>query len=367
MFSKEEYKKLEEIDNFKKRCINVGYKHIYFDNWDIVRAIITNWYTIKYPANKIKILEEKYNDRDKIIFGLKDYKYSTVEQLYNYMGYTELMFRIPENLHPLIECWYTGEKTNGKLEGNIYLRNTNNRVEKHFVIDEYDGYLRELDSSFYGTQIKQNCPYISDFIKIINKETHIISEMTELVETHNLNLELRNLEFELIALTLLDSDKDKIVGYIRAKKFIEEFNEYLYHLNLSTTCIDNIDYGYIDNFNEKVTYILKELNKQEDNRPIEKMGLSFKTLKILLKKRIDKIEKLYNKSLYDLNTESGIYNIQIPYRDKKRLEKEISIHNIDVAQKKFELMWEELPNEIYSMNKGKDKTQKTKIFKKIFK
>jgi len=43
----------------------------------------------------------------------------------------------------------------------------------------------------------------------------------------------------LIALYLIDSDQDNVVGCVRAQKFIEDFNKYLFDFSLSNIIVTN--------------------------------------------------------------------------------------------------------------------------------
>jgi len=51
------------------------------------------------------------------------------------------------------------------------------------------------------------------------------------------------------------------------------------------------------------------------------LGLSFETLKTLKEKGINKILDIVNKSIYNVITSGGIYNVTLPYRDIKIIEK----------------------------------------------
>jgi len=313
---------LDEIRHFRLDCKNKDIEYLYYNenDWKQLMDIIIQWYKIKYPDNKLKLIREKYKNIDRIILEPRDYDYIEVESLSKYMGFTELMFRIPNELHQLIECWYTG-----KMKGNIYLNNTINKVEKYFEINEY-GDIIKLDSSFDDTILKRNAIIIDDFVKYINDNVYDVTEMKKIVKTHNLNLELRNKYFKLIAYLLLTSSEDKIIGYVRAIKFIEEFNEYLDSLNLSKgdiayiaisdLSIDN-EYMLSKDILNDIEYTLSNINPED--KDIDTYGLTFKTLKRLRKMGIKKLSNLKNKEMYDIVSDNGIFNYNISEKDKIKL------------------------------------------------
>lgn len=70
---------------------------------------------------------------------------------------------------------------------------------------------------------------------------------------HKIDLKLREILLQLTSLSIIYSKNTSPErGYLRAKKFIEEFNEYIPNLNLSTNEIDEImNMDYINDFNNK--------------------------------------------------------------------------------------------------------------------
>lgn len=315
---------LKEIRSFMLDCENKEIEHLYYDkdDWKQLMDIIIEWYKIKYPDNKLNMIKEKYKNIDKIILSPKDYDYIDVESLSKYMGFSELMFRIPTKLHPLIECWYTG-----KMKGHISLNNTINKVDKYFEINEY-GDIIKLDSSFDDTILKRNCRIIDEFVEHINDNTYDVNDMKKIIKTHNLNLELRNKYFKLIVYLLIISAEDRITGYIRAIRFIEEFNEYLDGLNLSKNCVAFIAVSdlSIDNkpilgndILKDIEYILANIKHEDKDKDIDTFGLTFKTLKRLKKTGIKKLSDLKNKEMYDIVSDHGIFNYNIPEKDQIKL------------------------------------------------
>ena len=81
---------------------------------------------------------------------------------------------------------------------------------------------------------------LDELIKILENLNRKIN-LKECVNNHNIDLELRKKLLQFVALKLLYS-KNTIPenGYERAKRFIEEFNENIPNLKLSTSGIDKI-------------------------------------------------------------------------------------------------------------------------------
>ncbi len=307
---------LEEIANCLRNVPNDIRINLYCntDDWNQLKNIIVEWYKIKYPVGKLEMLSNKFKNKDKIIITPQDYDYAEVENLSNYMGYSDLMFRVPSNLHPLVECWYKGN-----LEGNFYLKDTKNKEEKYFKINEYDGSFIYLNKDFDYTLIMQNCPYIKDFTNIINKQYYDVSEMEKIILGHEINLELRKYFFEYIFYSIIDLSENSLIGNVRALKFMEEFNKYIYGLDLLNS-EDDLNKRIIDkNMEEEIIFILDKLKNEVEDKSIEDFGLSFKTLKLLKSKKINKISDLNGKSPSNVLDDYGINNYNISRRDKSIL------------------------------------------------
>jgi len=345
--NKSRISKINELEVLRDLCKIKGHAALIpnFDRWKEIEDIITKWYIIKYPKNLINKLESNYYNNIE-----EDIK---INELTVNMGYTELMVRINEELHSLIECWYIGKEKNKVIEGSFYdLTLSEDYSKKYFSIDKHDGFIKHLDRQFMDQWISINYPYIDTFIKIINKDNFDISEMEQLVESNKINKKIRKLYFELIVINLLNSDNDILVGYIRANKFIEEFNKFVYNLYLDYEQLTEFE-DKINNCIEVTNYILSKL--PDNNLDIENLGLTFHTIKRLKELNINKITDLNSNSIHYLLHGDGIVNYgDIPHKDKEILTKNTKNNDYDPIDKVV------LEKSINSNNKIK----KRSLFKK---
>lgn len=320
----EEYKntilidKKKELLKFIKENIEKGnnitsnIKYIY----ELVE-IISKWYEFKYTDNKISMLEEKYLKRNSFFsFNTTEYK---VENLNINMGYTELMFRMPKYLYPILECWY---KENNKdfsndnyIKATISTKNTLNEFDQNVSFDKYDGRFK-FGQRILNEIVILDCRTIEKLLIDEYKYPNIdFSDLKSIELTHNLDLELRQKTLDLIAVNLLFSSKNLIVGYVRSIKFIEEFNKYLYNLNLSSREINNIILELnIYNFSPVSNYILNKLEEDKyEDLSIEEFGLSFNTICYLKQNNIYKLSDILKRN-FDIRGD-GIFNNYIPEQD----------------------------------------------------
>lgn len=310
---------LEFINANKEKGYNI-YSNI--NNIEELIDIITIWYKFKYPKDKIESIKNGYLQEPNIdLITIK-------EKLSNEMSYTELMFRIPKHLHPIIECWYRPideeDQENDLIKTCIFNKNTMLKNKIYFSINKYDGYFYISSNVTINEYLGIPCQTIDQFIKNykkISKFDYSIIDFTnpeQIVATHDLNLELRDKIFDLILLKLFDSDKDQIIGYIRAKKFAEEFNKYIYGLNISLKDIDSIiSIGSYSEFNQLINYIIKILEKNKtDKTEIEELGLTFHTLELLKSKNVETISDLIENINGPIMNYKFKFEANIPSRDK---------------------------------------------------
>lgn len=343
-------KKIDEIINLKRMSNSRGYKDIdeYNTNWALITNIIISWYTIKYPKDIVRMKD--YNNQS-FVKRLSEFDIEKVEQLSKYMTYSELMNRIPKELHYLIECWYRDEEGQIKdnISGNIYKKNTNMKSEIPFNIYNKDGYVEE---SYFIKHLLLPKKYLSiDYLEaIINKNTYDITEMSNIVNMHKIDSKLRQLNLELIALKLLKSDEDILTGYIRARAFIIDFNNGLKDLLINKDILPSLEYLDLNNYTDLINNMLKTENK--DN--IDEFGLTFKTIQFLKDKNINNVEQLYNKSTQSLIYGDGIINFKIPKRDVEILDNMIELANIKYGNHMKEIL--------KIANESPVKTKKKSIF-----
>lgn len=368
----EEKKKLL---NWIKKGVECGY-NIYSNIEDIEELIdiIVNWYRFKYPINIVKMSEKNLQQMIR------------AEKISDYMGYTELMFRIPLHLHPIVECWYKDDEgrhvVEDFLETKIYTTNTLNPVIEKLEYDDQGSISRdESIMGIFKTTIDKTdslnfkCSTIEEFISINENNPNFNLECPKkVVATHEYDLETRNKIFYLIALKLTYSDKNIRYGCVLAKKFIEEFNKYIYNLNLKE------DYLYFNNLYDvpkeisnsilqadgNVTDDIKQNLKSSKFNSIEEYGLSFQTLCYLKGKGINNIDNPLLEGLY----KSFILYLHMPDRDVQILNKLIEQQRSLKQDKLSESITEKVIQsgiEETEQNAEDAKVHKKSFFKKLFK
>lgn len=277
--------------------------------------IIVKWYEFKYSYNKILMLEEKYA-RGNSLFSFYTSKYR-VENLNNNMGYTELMFRIPEYLHPILECWYKKDSKASSyyVKAPIFTKYTQNEFHQDISFDIYDGKF-ELGQFVFNKIINTDYRSLEELLNHEDEYPDIDFSYLKSIElNHKLDLELRSKILNLIAFKLLFSSEDIMVGYIRGKKFIEEFNKYLYNINLSSEEIDDfIDKLNINNFYRIFNYIVNIFDgNKTKNISIDEFGLSFNTICYLKQNNIYKLSDI-EKTNFDIYGDGVVYR-HVPEQD----------------------------------------------------
>ena len=314
--------KQEKLIELRKEYEELGYRDIFenlYNAWTAIGYVISSWYRIKYPDYVLEAFQKKYVDNNsykiqafEYDFIQQEYAFMELKKLSKHMGYKELMLRIPKRFHSVLECEYKNK--NGKL----YLKNTNNKVEEEFSIDE-SGYFKQAPSSLENSF---NCEDIETLYRVINKENYDLSEMEKIIQLHNLNLKFRVIYLESIAVSFLRFlSHNQTIDFVRAKLFIEEFNKYIYDLNLDENIINNKINEDInkDELNNEINYMLKELKNEEVT--IEDFGLTFNTLKILEFYEIRDINDIKSSKFEHLVSTGNktIWNYRISNRDIKIL------------------------------------------------
>ena len=348
--------KLDEIKKLKEEAKLKGYKYIENDdkNWTKISRIITCWYEFKYPKDIIRI--NNY-DNPSIVSRLSEFDVEKVEQLSKYMTYSELMNRIPKELHHLIECWYRDKdgKINDYISGNIYTKNTNMKSGMPFTIYNRDGCFEEIDNLFTKYMLFHNSLEIDYMAAVINKDTYDLTEMNNIIDVHNTDLELRRLNLEYIALKLLKHDlksnNDILIGYIRAKNFIIDFNQGVDCLLLKENILPTLNYLNLEDYEELINKITKSGDGEFN---IDTFGLKFETIQFLKKQGINNLTQLHNKNIYNIKHGDGITNFKIGKRD-------ISILNdmITLADEKYD---DHIKNLLNITNESNVKVKKKSIF-----
>lgn len=257
-FYKQDEKKYD-IENNKeflkwfKDSIKKGY-HYFNDIEDLQQLIdnITTWYEMKYPERELEFYE-----------GVRYFNFKNMLPLSRYMNIEQLLYRLPHDQLLLLECSYragagyhcfynvNGEKTCVDMIGiSIYKKdNFDGYCEEYHVksqqfllsAEEKTGKV-DVDTTLkkYVNNDSINLEEVLDLFKTKYNDILDFKELEDCIYDHNCDFELRNKILQLVALKLLYSSKTiPERGYIRATRFIDEFNKKL-GLNLSKNEIDEI-------------------------------------------------------------------------------------------------------------------------------
>ena len=183
------------------------------------------------------------------------------------MTVDQLFLRLPDNALRFLECLYLGDYWHTRTEkisneiGVGYTEifwikeNTNDLDEKpikfSICVDAYTGII--LNEGNIADIIVEKTITLEELLpelEQIYQDKYDFSSIKKSISDHKISLELRRIVLQLVALRLLYSKTDNPqIGYIRAKRFIKEFNRKIPELNLSSKKIDeimgyNLDEGY---------------------------------------------------------------------------------------------------------------------------
>jgi len=216
---------------------------------------IATWYEVKYSEREIK----------KYVCSIDD-RFKKIERSTKQMNFHKLMQILPDKQQSLIKCYY---RAKDEREMPIYSNKEITCFETHVFLpivrknklNNYVSWVSGEDAPSFlvcarsrdgkitiDYNIKKignlGRPTLENLLKLLKKEkTNYLdySELKSCIKNHNCDLELRNALLNLISLKLLFSENTTPkVGYRRALRFINEFNQNIPQLNLSTDKIDEI-------------------------------------------------------------------------------------------------------------------------------
>lgn len=241
-----------------KEKISMGYQcYITIEEiQDMIYNIVT-WYEIKYP---IRQLESSA--------GCVDIKFTDIKNITDILDFEQLRFRLPHKELLILDCEYRAINNNKvpvggyyDEEGNLYnikswseyislnikcLESNLNDNDSFTINANKDGVILNGDLKLFQNYLEDykalaNIKELYEKIVNDNVEGIDYSELKNCIFNREIDLELRDKILSLVALGLLYStNATPEQGYYRAKKYIEEFNENLKDINLTTEKIDQI-------------------------------------------------------------------------------------------------------------------------------
>lgn len=242
---------LNTNENFLK-YLNAKIKEGYNFNFTIEELqelidYIVNWYEIKYPEKELAY----YN-------GIKNSKFSDIKSLSKAMNIDQLLYRLTSNQLKLLESGYQAngsyqipienkEKTTYKIQTIVLitrknLTNYSNDLSYFFLkIDYLTGRVLDIDElDEYISPKNLNLEQLYLILKNKFNQEFDLSNIENCIKNHEFTIELRDKILQLTAIKLLYSKNTiPLYGYIRAKRFIGEFNKKL-NLTLSSNEIDEL-------------------------------------------------------------------------------------------------------------------------------
>ena len=249
---------LKENRGFKiifNELIDCGYNLIIGidEMQDLIDRLFT-WYEIKYPEREFDF----YDGVDIQDFAIK-------KELSNLMDINQLFFRLTDNQIKLLEGNYRSsvmkeipiyeEGTKIGVHKKAYFKIVRNKNDSYYnkhkdFIVSADAISGEVDIDYEIDKYVNSYTNINDLYKIFKASYANRLDFTELEDAVNnkiIDNYLRDRLLEFVSLKLLYSRQTTPErGYIRAKRFIDEFNKRL-NLNLTSNEIDRVMNNYKEN------------------------------------------------------------------------------------------------------------------------
>ena len=280
-FCRQDQKKYElrenmEFINWYKDIQRKGYtKFMKLDEMQFLINNIVIWYELKYPDRALKIEN-----------GIKEFKFKNIEKIQEHMNTKQLLYRLQDNQITLLEGLYRGSGVghvpiyqNGRKvdeEDAIFVRLVEKEKKDDFSVlanSKTGNIYSNVDLRDYIGEMKVNLEGLLYILKENYADELDSNELEKVLYNHECDLELRNKLLQLVALKILYSKNTKPeYGYIRAERFIEEFNN-SFNLALSddeiTAIIEkdyntsNTTYVFQNNLTIKRKYELEKYLKKQ--------------------------------------------------------------------------------------------------------
>lgn len=226
--------------------------------------IISEWYEIKYPTNNFINCNGTSNPD---IYGTSN--------RVQCMDFNSLINKLTAKQILLLNCnyraKYNGEEAIvnrmnnvvGYMSKILFVLSNDQDHSIDIIANSSDGVIDGDFSTFSSQNYQLTLNDLVNNLKHSNPNNYNYQEISNCIINHNIDLELRKKVLSFVSLKLLYSKEyNPNYNYIRASKFIAEFNKYIPNLNLSTDEIDNIMnnqfYNYETSDTKKLTILLKK-------------------------------------------------------------------------------------------------------------
>lgn len=234
----------QDFLNYFDTITKLGYNDLELEELQDLINYIVNWYEIKYPDKELAY----YN-------GIKDCNFLYIKSISQVMNIKQLLYRLTSRQVGLIEGkYYANGSYQIKEQDNTYktitvlilnkLKQDNNYFDNLSLllkINSKTGEVLELDElEEYLSNKKLNLEQLYLILKNKFNNIYDLSNFKKCLNNHETRKKLRDKILEFVSLKLLYSRSTiPEYGYIRAKRFIKEFNKKL-NLTLSTEKIDKL-------------------------------------------------------------------------------------------------------------------------------
>lgn len=250
-------------------------KYIIYNNQEFL-----GWYTDQLKKNYYPYLnlDEIQGLINKIVawYELK-YPTTTPESFLNERTIDQLKLRLTPKEIEALDCFYRGSSYVCSIndEEKYYISivlpviSTEYSIERITIYATKFGKITPHNINCFDSNLISinNTITLEEFLKQVKKSTLELDymELERCIETHKRDLELRNRILSLAALSLLDSNNNiaSKESLFRARKLLEEFNDY-YNLNLIIREVkQNIDFNEVEtSLIEKANSLMKESKKK---------------------------------------------------------------------------------------------------------
>ena len=217
---------------------------------DLIDRLFT-WYEIKYPEREFDFYD-----------GVEIQDFTIKKELSDLMDINQLFFRLTDNQIKLLEGNYRSgfmkefpiyeEGTKIGVHKKVYFKIVRNKNDSYYnkhkdFIVSADAMSGEVDIDYEIDKYVNSDTNINDLYKIF-KESYVnrldFTELEDAVNNKIIDNYLRDRLLEFVSLKLLYSRHTTPErGYIRAKRFIDEFNKRL-NLSLTSNEIDRVMDNY---------------------------------------------------------------------------------------------------------------------------
>lgn len=216
-------KKNKEFLKWYSELLKDNYKSfLNLEEMQILQNKIANWYLIKEP-------DRKYST------DLKKHLFKDIIDISEYMNLQQLRYRLSDNELSVLDCEY---RYKDSYIGNNDIDYLSPKIIINNDIDGLIDYLCPINSKSgivdnFGIKLDKEYKYfentlVDNLYEELNKYNNLnikLGEIKKIIDTHNLDVKVRNELFETVKLRLLSLGNINSSEH-RTRSFINDVNEY---------------------------------------------------------------------------------------------------------------------------------------------